>query len=190
MRRSQDLEAALRPKRRLMTIIWAALLASVGLYVIVAYVASPSPEEVGEVPDATALGLTIAAVAAGAASLILPSRLLPKARLREHMQAENLDLARHARNPQTGKVDSAQLERLQRLPVDEQRLVTATSFFFTPWIVGAALAEAVTIFGLVLAFLTGQAGSVLPFAGASAVLLAMMRPRFEAYFLRLERLAR
>jgi hypothetical protein len=186
--RSKDFEDALRPRRRVMTIIWGALLASVAIYVVVAYMASP--EAAGEVPEAMILGVTAAALAAGAASLFVPSRLLPEATLREHMQAESLDLTRHALNPQTGKVDPAQLARLQKLSEEEQRLVTATTFYLTPWIVGAALAEAVAIFGLVLAFVTGEPGAALPFAGAAAALLAIKRPRFDSFFLRLQRYGR
>jgi hypothetical protein len=70
------------------------------------------------------------------------------------------------------------------------RLATLPGLYFTPWILGMAMAHSVAAVGLALAMLMQDVQWVWPLAAVAMVLLALRRPRFDALFERATRLAR
>jgi hypothetical protein len=189
--RSQTLDEVLRPAKKKLTVMWAGLLSSVVMYVIVAWVViGDASDERVPIGQELILGLGAAAVLCAVFSRVLPTLLLSDERLRERMQAEDFDVRKYLVNPQMGKVDQARVDKASRLPELEQRLATLPSLHFAPWVMGAAMAEAVAVYGFVLALVTRDLQWMFPFAAASFVLLALKRPSFDALMDRARRFAR
>ena len=172
-----------KSQRSVLTILWLALLASIGLYVAVAYLAVPAPGEDAELPEAIAIVLTIAAVVAAAMSFWLPRFLLSDATLRRHMSQDSADLP-----PADAPADAPAGQ--EPASDHDRRLCAAATLYFVPWVVGAVLAESVAIYGLVLAFLAQSPELMLPYAAAAAAILLIKRPRYDALLRRAAALAR
>ena len=154
------MQANVSSQRKTMTIVWFALLATVGIYVVIGYVLSAQREGASELTDSVLMVLGAMAVGSAALSFYLPKLLLANQDVRER-------IARVGR-----AAEAAPAER-------EARLEELAKVYFTPWVVGAALAESVAIFGLVAAFLSGSGDLMLPFALVSLAILLVKRPRVE-----------
>jgi hypothetical protein len=189
--RSRELEEIMRPAVKTATRLWVLMLASVGSLVAAAHVAVGRAEgERTPMGEEVMLALLAGAAVCAVLSLVLPGKLLSDERIRERMQAESFDLAQYLKNPQTGEVDHARVAKVSRLPPLEQRLATLPGLYFTPWILGMAMAHSVAAVGLVLAMLMQDVQWVWPFGAVAIVLLALRRPRFDGLFERATRLAR
>jgi hypothetical protein len=68
------------------------------------------------------------------------------------------------------------LTKLRRVLKQEHRIGALRGMFFVALILRLSLAESIAIFGLVLAQLSGDPSEILPFAGASIVLLVLSYP--------------
>jgi F0F1-type ATP synthase membrane subunit c/vacuolar-type H+-ATPase subunit K len=66
--------------------------------------------------------------------------------------------------------------KLREILEQEGRVDTLLGQYFIGIILRLALSEAVAIFGLVLAMMTGNADDILPFAGAAVVLMGLSFP--------------
>lgn len=68
------------------------------------------------------------------------------------------------------------LSKLRKVLKEDLRIGALRGMFFVALILRLALAESVAIFGLVLSQLSGDPSEILPFAGASIVLLVLSYP--------------
>lgn len=66
--------------------------------------------------------------------------------------------------------------KLRETLKQEARIDSLMAKYLTTFILRLALSESVAIFGLVLAMMTGDFGEILPFAGASIVLIGLSYP--------------
>lgn len=125
-------------------VLWAALLASVGLHAAVPLLVELPPVEA---PPRLAGVLALAGVACAVAAVVVRQLGLRR------------PIARGALDPAD--------------PAHGQRVATA---LLASW----ALAEAPSVLGLALAFLSGEPRGGWPLAGLSAVVLALLAPRLPA----------
>jgi hypothetical protein len=161
--RSRNLDPAVAQQQRVLTILWAALLASVGLYLGLAYVVTGGMDSATDEPAVLVIAMSIAAVTTAIASLILPRKLLSDDMLRQHLRSAN---------PASSKAESSGREH---------RSARARGLYMVPWLFGVMLAEAVALFGFVLAFMTGEPALMIPFAIVAAALIAYERPDVPAF---------
>jgi hypothetical protein len=168
---SPELRAVLRSQQQVLTILWAALIASAAIYVVVSFLVAPA--EVPEAPQELVIVLGIVAVAVAIASMVMPRKLLPDNAVRGRMQAKR----------------PAAVGAHKRLSEREQRLASVAGLYMAPWLVGMVLAEAVAIFGLVLVFITGDPNMVIPFAVVGAALMLLKRPNVSAFVEHAEKLS-
>ncbi len=149
--KDQSTRDSLRHTQRLATIIWAALLASLGVYVVVVVAfkeqISFATLESGEI---SALRLVMVVVA-GIVLAITPqiySRVLASAYRRRNSSEENA-------------------------------LSAASSTYMTALIVVMALYESIGIYGLVLVLVGAGNNTFIGFMGVSAVAMLTARPKME-----------
>ncbi len=174
--------------RFIMTILWAALIASVGIHVLAAYLATQGQPAVA-IAEPVWVVMSLCAAGAAVASLLVP-RWSPSNERILRVMRKDIDLRELATNPQSRILDESRLEGLRSLSEHEQRLVGLTRMYFTPFILGMALSEAVAIFGLVLAILGRSPENMLPFAAAAILLMVTKYPNFNSLFERAERVHR
>ena len=157
--------------RMRMRLIWLAASAAIGLYVVVAYAVTGGGGAESEEPArAIVFACYGQSLLLGVGSLGYRRWALSDARLRQAMAGEE----------QPGRAGEDVLE---------SGLVRVLAQLQMVDIVGLALHEAIAIFGLVLAILTGQAQAVLPFAAFATLLNLAVLPRPDAVVERAERLA-
>jgi hypothetical protein len=168
---SRALDVALAPQQRVLTILWAALLASVGIYLVVAYVVAEQMEPATEDSGTLVIAMAIAAVASAIASMVLPGKLLSDGALRRHLRSAR---------PAPGKAESSGRE---------QRLARAGGLYMVPWLLGVILAEGIAVLGLGLVILTGEPSLMIPFAIVAAALIVSKRPNLRGFMDRAEKLS-
>lgn len=135
-------------------ILWAALFVSTWLYVVVLFVLAPPMTE----QDPTfALVLGMAALSTASLSILLPPRIRRAALTRvelpiiERPDAQGVHLFRDSPAMVTVFADT------------QRALARATETYFTAFILGMALSEAVSLFGFMLRFLGYGWPYALPF---------------------------
>jgi hypothetical protein len=169
--RSRELDAILAARQRVPTILWAALLGSVGIYLVLAYVVAGQIEPATDDPGTLLIAMSIAAVTSAIASMILPGKLLSDDALRQHLRSAR---------PASGKAESSE---------PEQRVARAAGLYMVPWLLGVMLAEGVALLGLVLVIMTGEPSLMIPFAIVGAALIAIKRPNLGSFIDRAEKLS-
>ena len=163
---------------RMLWVIWGAMLASTGVYLVVLQVAAPATAQ----PDAlTALALNVVAVGMAASSLAVPLFLWKAGRrslrpIVEEVPDEDADpgLFRDA-------VPKRRVFR-QGPALLEAALARAQA----PFILSLALSEAVCLFGFVLAFLGHPPGFWVPLYLLGVLLLLVRAPRLSRFVAHLE----
>jgi hypothetical protein len=171
--RSRALDTILEAQQRVLTILWLALLGSIGIYTAVAYIVAPAMEPAAEDATVLVIVLSVVAVFTAIASMVVPRKLLPDETLLRHMRS----------NERASKPNA-------KLSEHEQRLARVRGLYMVPWLVGAVLAEAVALFGFVLTLLTANPALVIPFAIIGGVLLVLRRPNVVAFIERADTLSR
>lgn len=126
-------------------VIWFALTASIGIYFVVAYVATQGAAAHAPVNPILKKALIALSCAMAVASFAIARALLPRA-------DEPPSLARPRPSLPFGR-------------------------WFTILIVRLALHESIALYGLVLAFLKGDAKEMLPFGAAAILLNLFVLPR-------------
>ncbi len=131
-------------------IVWAALLLSLGMYVVLSFVLAKS-RAAGELPaplPVMQLAFGLISLSSLAVAFVLSRKLFQQA---------------------IGKEDPANLtiDKLTRLA-------------FTPWIIRMAMTESVGILGFLLSFLTGEPSSGMPFLAISALVMLTHLPNEKA----------
>ena len=135
------------------------------------------------------LALAGGAVVIGAVSLLLPRHMLSDERLQRALQSDP-DPRALSKNPQTGRVDEERAGKIQALGSLERKLMVLPGVFFTPFILRLVLNQAVSIFGLVLAFLSHSFAPIVPFTAAAIALNLTCVPRMDGLLERGEQLVR
>lgn len=155
------------PNVRVPQIVWAALLANTVLFLAVAYIQAPRGE-VG-VEMSMVIAMAGAALVASVMSLVLPRFLGDSAFRNAEFEVEKIP------DPEGSIIlrEKAPTIRVFANPAEARK--RAYGLFFTPFILGLALCEAVAIFGLVLAMMGMEILHTLPFYVVSWLLIA---PRF------------
>lgn len=141
--------------------IWLILIASVFVYPVVAYVVPIRPSGV---PVGALLKALYAAAAIAVAAAVLIRRQLLSPNLVEKYTKE--PLARHG------------------VSVTSERGRDLARFYATQWVLKVnitcwAVAESISILGLVAALISGRFSTILPFSVATLLLLLRMRPDFS-----------
>lgn len=178
---STALKEAIKPRQRLLTTIWGAFLAATFIYVFVSWTVAHNPAGGGTNANATPLDrnlvttvLAVLAMALAAASFVYPRYAFSTARLAQAPRPGAGFL--NAKDP--GGVEA---RAAAHLPESERALLQYLPAYQSTLIVVWAMRESIAVFGVVLAILTREFTVVLPFAGAALVLLALARPRAEAF---------
>lgn len=166
------------PQIRTMQILWAALLSTPFLYVLVVIsTGRAAANEPG--PPALFYGVFgLLSLSLGAMSLALPGYLRGRA-ARGAVLVSGLevdDAQRYAPEHEQGFREAAAAEVERRFRDPQRAAETAARVYMTPFILGMALAEAVANFGLVLAFMGAGARAALPFFAATVALQVMRYP--------------
>ena len=157
-------------KLRVMRIIWAALLLSTLIYLVVALVVPPeSTEELGrETSPLMPPAFAALAVALAAASIAVPRRMAKESLLQKRFAL--VDLAADKRMFSDAK------GRARRFQDSGAARAEAFPALQTSFIVGMALAEAIALFGFVLLYLGFELSWGLPFFAVCWVLMAGRYP--------------
>ena len=178
----RDDPASLQPPQvRTMQMIWGSLVVTTLLYpFVVVSTGRAAAAEPG--PPALFYGVfALFSLSLGAMSLALPG-LMQKRAARGAALVSGLEVDEAQRcepEREQGFRDPA-AARVERVFRDPQRAaLTAARVYLTPFVVGAALAEAVANLGLVLAFLGAGIRPALPFFAAALGLLAARFPTTE-----------
>jgi len=166
------------PAWNVIRIIWFALLASTFIYLVVMFVATP-PRDAP--PDQTmAMALAMVALTTAAISVLMPRMMFKKSI--SMMKLPTRELV----DPNASPIlrDEAPKLRVYEDLNAARRAVTGR--FFTPFILGMALSEAVAIYGLVLGFLGHPPSISLPFFVIAWILMLPRFPREDAVMRQVE----
>jgi len=153
-------------------ILWLSLLASTFVYLGVMFFAVQPPLEP---PDQMmALALAMAGLSTAAVSLVMP-RIMLKGSLSQ-MQLPTREVA----DPNASLVMREQAPKLLVYEDLKAARGAVAAKFFTPFILGMAMSEAVVIYGLVLGFLGFAPTITLPFFVVGWALMLTRFPREDA----------
>jgi hypothetical protein len=176
---SPELSELLRSRARVERVIWWGLTVSILIYVGVVYFLQQSTPDSAEALDsALRLALSVGAVVLSVASLAYRRHANSDERIHELFRNEP-DLQALVTDPQTKKVNTELLERLQRLTPFEQRIYSMSSTLQTSLIVSLALHEAVALFGFVWGLLSRDVVPTVPFTVVAILLNFLVYPRPE-----------
>jgi hypothetical protein len=180
--RSPALDALLRPMEVIRRVIWLAFIGTALLYVFVAYSISHGAAQsaASMLSYPLTLPLVIIAIVDAAAFPFVPRLLLPDRKFRDFI-TQDRDPETLARNPRTGQVDQTRLTRIKELSADERRQFLAASASFVPFVVQLAVAEAIVLYGLVLATVSHYWPAIVPFAIVTIALQLTISPRLDSY---------
>lgn len=131
-------------------IVWVALLLSLGIYAVIAYTVAKQVANGAQLAPLPAMQMAFAMISL---SSVTVAYVLSRKLLKQAIGTDD---------PATLPV--AKLARLA----------------FTPWILRMAMTESVGIFGLLMAMLTGQPSSGLPFLIVSALVMLTHLPNEKA----------
>ncbi len=171
------LDEVIRPRIEVLTIVWLAMTASIGVYaMVVAFAAwDVLPRDISPF---LAYFLRLVASALVALSVVLPRRLLSDRVVAAHMHKEP-QVRALATNLRTGQVDPEELRHLAALPPLDQRLAGLVALAWKPTLIGLALSEAAALVGLVLGLAAQSLFAGLPMLAAALVLNLWHYPRPE-----------
>lgn len=165
-----------QPQMQTLRVLWAALMASPAMLLVVGYVVISERQEV-LTPDPILLPvLGAAALGSAAASVILPLILLKPALLALKLQLTDAPSV----GPSRGR---RRTHRFADAHAARARLLRAVQ---TPFILGMALAESVALMGFVLLFLGFPLLHVAPMFVVSWALMVSKFPRLAFYEQQLE----
>jgi hypothetical protein len=152
---------------------------SILIYVgVVYFLQRTTPDSPGALDSTLSLALSVGAVVLTAVSLVYRRHANSDERIGELFRNEP-DLQVLVTDPQTKRVNTELLERLERLTPFEQRVYSLCTTLQTSLIVSLALHEAVALFGFVLGFLSRDVVPVIPFTVVAIMLNLLVYPRPE-----------
>lgn len=153
-------------------ILWAAMLASTFVYLVVIFMVAP-PD--GEPPEQTT-PLMFAFIALGTA---IVSVVMPRVMFKKSISMLELP-TRDVADPNASVMlrgEAPKLRVYEDLNLARQAVITR---FFTPFILGLALSQAVVIYGLVLRLHGFSPAASLPFVVVGCALTLLRFPRESA----------
>ena len=116
-------------------------------------------------------------------SLLSQRFLLGEAKLHDYL-LQDLDIKQLATSKNSGLVIPERLLMVQALDSHEQRLLTLSAYVVGPMFLCLSLNSMLSIFGLVLSFISRQTWLVLPFVAGNILLNLVAFPRVEAVAVR------
>ena len=146
---SQELNELLKPLRLKYRIMWAGMTGAAASFIVIGFTVFGKNGDDSE-PLSTMLQAVnlVMALAFAVIPFLLRSLFLTDAWIRSRLEREvSLDML--ARNPQTGKVDSDRLERIEALEPFEQRLLSLSGFYLPFYMLSVISYEMVAAVGLI-----------------------------------------
>jgi hypothetical protein len=170
---SENFRALIEPIATVHRIIWLAFLGAVLAYVGVAYDLFDKNASGGAplLSNPLTIPFVIISLLCAVLAPYVPRSLLPDSRLRQLIDQPPEVIAR---DPRTGIVDEERLAKIRTLSSDERRLLVLVRTLFVGFIVRLAFNESISLYGMVLAFISRSFVAVLPFAIVSFVLNLMV----------------
>jgi hypothetical protein len=173
------MEALLAPQKRIVTLLWFGFTGSLFMYLGVVFILAKQAGETAPVDEKLVSAMTVAAVVAGMVGLLYRRAVFGEARLRAKL-THTIDPTKftvlHAESPQ----GIARTQRYRALSVGDQKIYLLIQSLFKQRIICLAFFEAVSIFGVVLGFMSKDASMTVPFVVASVGLNALVFPRIDA----------
>lgn len=183
---SPTLRELLRPAMFAPKMLWFVLTASILIYGVLAHLLAQQSDGTTAVDPAIRLAISMTAIAAGTASLLVPRFLLSDERVRRTLQPP-VNSEEFASIPGSDAIDENRLNQVRQLSDSEQKMLRLPALLFTPFILRLVLNESIAISGLVLSLLSHSLTPFLPFAVIAIVLNVIGRPQIDPV---LERAAR
>ena len=186
---SVELDALLKPQRFLPFLLWGVFLLSV---MILTGVAFAVPNSALTPPDAEFLPLKflpVAALVCAGLSFAPAALMLNDVRLLRVAKAD-FNPETFATDPQTGKVNADRLAKVKALAPHEQKLLGVAALYLPAFLLAVACSEAVAVFGLLGAQLSGRPETILPYSAGAALLLIAHFPKLDKYVDRAESISR
>ena len=174
---SSQLRQLIRSLVVIQQVIWVVITGSIVFYCGTIYVLVENHGS-RSVSTSAALktGLYAVAFLVALASFYIRQRFLSDESLRRLLNAD-IDLEELAKDMRTKTTDSEKFARLQSLSDFEQRIFSLMYYLQKITFVNLFMNEIVVILGFVLAFLSGDPGTIIPFGAVSLVLSLWMYPR-------------
>lgn len=189
-----ELSESLQPVKRMYQTVWVGLTAAIVLYLLVLVLVSGQDSGAPSAIDPQVRSiLTLLAVLLGAGTLLYHRRTQSESYLRRAMSRDMQprDIEEKARkvtpqNKSDAVSDVSAASKLALLtPFDRRRFALAADGFL-PFVLKLALNEAVALLGFVIALLSRELWSYLPFGTAAIALNVYMRPRLDSLMERCE----
>jgi hypothetical protein len=177
-----------------MTIIWGAFMAATVIYVFLAWImfgqAEPTIADAeASLPAPVAPILGVLAFLVILASIFVERWWFSGARILAQLaRPAAFDRLASARGSAAGAATGPDRAAFERLGEGERKLACLVPYYQTGMIVLWAMREAVAVFGLVAAIVTGEFAVVVPFALGALAFLAVKMPRPTAFLAQVKRL--
>lgn len=188
------LSESLQPIKRMYQLIWASLTAAVLLYLLVLVFISGQVSGMPSTIDPLLRGvLAVLGGLVGVSSLLHHSHTQSDSYLRRmmsrDMQPRDIEEKARKMTPRNRSDAASVADAVSKLalltPFDRRRYALAADGFL-PFVLNLALNEAVALFGFVIAILSRDLWSYLPFGITAIALNVYMRPRLEGLMERCE----
>lgn len=177
----ESLNKVLRPRTLSLRILWAAMVMTVLLFVLVSYfITSQHGAEAAPVQNELRMVFYAIAVLAPIAAYFLRRRMLSSERLQSATGRE-VDLRAMATDSETGVTDEARLAEMKKLGPLELKAITLSGRYFTAILLSLALHEVVALCGMMLSMLEHRFEAILPFAAVAIVLDLMIYPHLDKF---------
>jgi hypothetical protein len=153
---SENFRALIKPRATVHRIIWLAYIGAVPGYVVYAYLHFylVAPSVTQPVPILFTILLVILSLVTALLAIYVPRRLVRDSKLRQLLD-----------RPPDPKAN---------ISPEEQRLLALVGYLFVGFVVRLAFDEAIALYGLVLALISGSFVTVLPYAVVSFALIWMV----------------
>jgi len=159
-------------------ILWGALLASTGIYLVILQTLELAPGE----PDPMMLpALAIAGAFSAITSIAWPAYAQRQAAASATFEIEEVP------DPNAQGMFRDQVPTLRRFADPDAVVSKGMALFFTPYILAMALAESVAIYGFVLGFLGFDLVTIIPFWVVAWALMLVRFPRWSDVIAPLEK---
>jgi hypothetical protein len=176
-----DFEAVLKPKSNISKMIWVALTFTHLLLIFMAYFLTSQIAEPKHIEPTIVYALAAVALVDGLISFfVIPNLFLSETKIKDALSTE-VNIKTLATDSETGQLDTNILSKYEKLSSSERKLLKLSMIYFTVLVLRLALNEAVTLFGFVLAFLSGKFVMLLPFAAVGIMLNFSIFPNLERF---------
>jgi hypothetical protein len=189
-----ELSESLKPIKRMYQLLWVSLTAAIFLYLLVLVINSDQVSGTPSTIDPIVTGVLVSLGGLlGVGSLLYHSYMQSESYLQRmmsrDMQPRDIEEKAWKMTPQNKRDAASVAYAVSKLalltPFDRRRYALAADGFLH-FVLNLALNEAVALFGFVIAILSRDLWSYLPFGIAAIALNVYMRPRLEGLMERCE----